>query len=240
MSKQLLIYQDAIPISLEKHKDWCLKSTDSFAFAKDVNSFPLLNVEFFQAAVAYPIVFIKTESGLYPSAIVGIRDQQNLFVTESGEWQADYIPAFVRRYPFVFSMSEDQQTFTVCIDESFEGWNQEGLGERLFDGEGNQTQYLNNVVAFLQDYQAKYLGTEAFCQKIMELDLLEDMQANLRVDGVEQPPLQGFLGISREKLRNLSQETIYELMQLGWLELMHLHLHSLNHFSALTKMQSEN
>ena len=121
MSKQLLIYQDVVPVSLEKHQQWSLKATNDFLFAKDVNSFPLLAIEFFQAASIYPIVFIKTESGVYPSAIVGIQDQQNLFVSDSGEWQADYIPAFVRRYPFVFSMSEDQKTLTVCVDESFEG-----------------------------------------------------------------------------------------------------------------------
>lgn len=240
MSKQLLIYENATPLSVERHKEWCLKTTGNFSFAKDVNAFPILGAEFFQAASTYPIIFIQTESNVYPSVVTGVKDRNNFFVTESGEWQADYIPAFVRRYPFIFSLSEDQKTFTVCIDESFDGWNQDGSGERLFDSEENHTQYLKNVVAFLQDYQSGSLATEAFCKKLVELDLLEGMQANLTVNNVPQKPFQGFLGISREKLKSLTAETVYELMQLGWLELIYLHLHSLNHFSRLSSMLSEN
>lgn len=240
MSKQLLIYENATPLSIERHKEWCLKQTNDFSFAKDVNAFPILGAEFFQTALIYPIVFIQAEANVYPSIVTGLQDQKNFFVTDSGEWQADYIPAFVRRYPFIFSLSEDQKTFTVCIDESFGGWNQEGSGERLFDSEENQTQYLKNIVAFLQDYQSGSLATEAFCKKLVELDLLENMQANLTINNVAQKPFQGFLGISRDKLQSLTSETVYELMQLGWLELIYLHLHSLNHFSRLTNMLTGN
>lgn len=235
MTKQLLIYQDIIPISSEAHKEWCLKATGNFSFAKDINAFPVLAAEFFQAGLLYPLVFVKADDAVYPSAIVGVREEENLFVAESGEWQGDYIPAFVRRYPFVFSLSDDKQQFTVCIDQSFEGWNQSGSGERIFDSEGNQTQYLKNIVTFLQDYQNNFLGTEAFCKQLVELDLLEDMQANWSLDGAEQPPLKGFLGVSREKLKGLSQEVIYDLMQSGALELIHVHLLSLNLFSTLAK-----
>ncbi|OKH17141.1 SapC family protein [[Limnothrix rosea] IAM M-220] len=239
MTKQLLIYENTIPLSVERHKKWCLQNTSNFSFAKDVNAFPLLGTEFSPAALIYPIVFVKTESILYPSIITGIKDHENFFVTKSGEWQADYIPAFVRRYPFIFSISEDQKTFTVCIDESFDGWNQNGSGERLFDSEENQTQYLKNVVAFLRDYQASFLATEAFSRKLMELNLLEGMQASLTINNVVQKPFQGFLGINRDKLKSLTPEVLYEFMQLGWLELIYLHLHSLNHFSRLTSMMSD-
>ena len=97
MSKQLLIYENIVLLSSEQHGEWCFKNKSDFLFAKGSNSFPVLNIEFFQAASFYPIVFIKTEDGVYPSAIVGIQDQQNLFVNESGEWDVDYVPAFVRR-----------------------------------------------------------------------------------------------------------------------------------------------
>lgn len=59
------------------------------------------------------------------------------------------MPAFLRRYPFVFSSNDDASTFTLCIDEEFDGLNQDGRGERLFDSEGERTQYLQNVLGFL-------------------------------------------------------------------------------------------
>lgn len=239
MAKQLLIYDNIVVLSSEQHGNWCFKNKNDFQFAQGSNAFPVLNVEFFQAASIYPIVFIKTEAGVYPSVIVGIQDEQNLFVNESGEWDADYVPAFLRRYPYVYSLSEDKKNLTVCLDDQFDGWNQDGLGERLFDSEGQQTQYLSNVVKFLQDYHSNYLQTEAFCQKLEELDLLENMQANVTVEGVEQLPIQGFFGVNRQKLMNLSQEDAHELLKNGGLELIYLHIHSLNRFSDLAKRASK-
>ncbi len=47
-----------------------------------------------------------------PAVLLGIRDQENLYVDDNGAWNAKYIPAFVRRYPFVFS-SQDKNTFNL-------------------------------------------------------------------------------------------------------------------------------
>ncbi|AFY47168.1 SapC [Nostoc sp. PCC 7524] len=235
MSNQLLIYKHVVSISKEQHRDWSLKMDNKYFFTEQVNSFPLLSAEFAQSASIYPIVFVGTEETLMPAAIVGLQEQKNLFINEAGEWQADYIPAFIRRYPFVFSSGDDGKTFTLCIDEKFSGWNQTGSGERLFDSDGNQTQYLNNVINFLQIYQAQFRVTEAFCQQIKELDLLEPMQAQFTTNEGKKSSLSGFWGISRDKLNKLSQEQVFGLMQTGWLELIYLHLHSLNLFSQLAK-----
>ncbi|WP_269472662.1 SapC family protein [Vibrio taketomensis] len=78
----------------------------------------------------------------------------------------------------------------MCLDESYAGCNQEDRGERLFDGDGEQTQYLQKVVDFLQDYQSHYQRTQAFCRKLAELDLFEDMGPNLRCLVVKSAPLQ--------------------------------------------------
>ena len=71
-----------------------------------------------------------------PAALLGIRDKENLYVGQNGNWNAKYVPAFIRRYPFVFS-STDGGRFTLCLDHEFDGVNRSGLGERLFDFEGS-------------------------------------------------------------------------------------------------------
>ena len=44
---------------------------------------------------------------------------KNLFVDESGQWTARYTPAFIRFYPFVPAISQEQdEQMTVCIDET--------------------------------------------------------------------------------------------------------------------------
>lgn len=235
VSNQLLIYEQVVSISKEQHRDWSLKMDNKYFFTEQVNSFPLLSAEFVQSASIYPIVFVGTEETVMPVAIVGLQDQKNLFINETGEWQAEYIPAFVRRYPFVFSSKDDGKTFTVCIDEKCSNWNQTGSGERLFDSDGNQTQYLNNVIDFLQNYQTQFQVTQAFCQQVKGLNLLEPMQVQFTTSEGKKSSLSGFWGISRDKFKKLSEEQVFGLMQTGWLEVIYLHLHSLNLFSQLAR-----
>src|SRR5690606_37811599 len=113
-----------------------------------------------------------------------------------GDWQARYIPAFIRRYPFVFSSADDGKSFTLCIDTEFAGCNQEDRGERLFDADGQQTQYLKNVLEFLKEYQAHYQRTMAFARKLKELDLLEPMTAKFTTQAGDSGNLTGFMAVN--------------------------------------------
>ena len=171
-----------------------------------------------------------------PALILGIQDKENAYLTDTGEWQSNYIPAFAKRYPFIFSNSNENNKFTLCIDEDFEGCNQEGRGERLFDSEGKNTQYLNNIVEFLKQYQAYFQRTQTFCQKINDLGLFEPMQADftLKTTG-EQISLAGFLAISREKLKGLTGEQLADLTKTDELELIYLHLQSMRNLSKLSQ-----
>ena len=235
MTTQLLIYQQVIPVSQEKHLNWSLKRESNYNFAREINSVPLLTAEFAAASVEYPIVFADNQENVMPAIILGIQEQKNLYLTETGEWQAKYIPAFIRRYPFVFSSADDGKTFTLCIDEGFSGWNQEGKGERLFDSQGEHTQYLKNVLNFLQGYQAQFQYTSTFCKKLKELDLFEPMEASFTFGENNKASLGGFMGVTRERLKKLSQNDLFTLMQSDWLELIYSHLYSLNNFSKLSE-----
>src|SRR5580692_19385 len=112
MPKQLLIYEKAVPVTQRQHGDVSIKAGTDFNFAKDVNSVPLMATEFELASSEYAIVFSGEGKDVMPAVLLGIRDQENLYVDENGAWNAKYIPAFVRRYPFVFS-SQDRKTFSL-------------------------------------------------------------------------------------------------------------------------------
>src|SRR5579875_238928 len=121
MPKQLLIYEKAVPVTRKRHGNVSIKAGNNYAFAKNVNSVPLLTSEFDLACVEYAIVF-SGEKDIMPAVLLGIRDNENLYIDDRGAWNAKYVPAFVRRYPFVFS-SQDGKTFSLCIDEEFPGVN---------------------------------------------------------------------------------------------------------------------
>ena len=150
MATQLLIYESVVPVSATRHAKHSLQAGADYGFARNVNSLPLTSVEMLPAALEYPVVFAGDGNAVMPAAILGLRDKENVFLDDGGAWAARYIPAFARRYPFVFSSTDEGKTFTLCIDESFPGLNAEGRGERLFDEQGKPTQYVDNVLKCLQ------------------------------------------------------------------------------------------
>lgn len=233
MTTQLLFYNEARPVSVERHKDLSVKTGATYRFAKNVNSVPLTAIEFGQAAAEYPIVFAGTSESVMPAVILGAQQTENLYIDESGAWQGRYVPAFIRRYPFVFSSDKAGKNFILHIDESFEGCNREGRGERLFDNDGQQTQYLRSILSFLQDYQARFQRTREYCDRLRSLGLLQPMQAQFNLNSGERRSLSGFMTVDREKLKAISTEDLTAMFGNDELECTYLHLHSLRHFGNM-------
>jgi hypothetical protein len=159
VAKQLLIYETAVPVSATRHAGVSLEGSDSYAFSAAINAVPLMAVEFPRATAEYAVVFAADGEELMPVVILGIRNEQNLYLAPDGHWKADYIPAFIRRYPFVFASTADGKSLTLCIDESHPGVNREGRGNALFGDDGKPTPYVDKVLEFLKDYQAQFERT---------------------------------------------------------------------------------
>ena len=233
--KQLLIYDKAVPVSPQSHRDVSVKNGTDFGFARHVNSVPLMAAEFEFCAGDYAIVFAGEPGSIMPAAMLGLRDKENLHVAINGEWSGKYIPAFLRRYPFVFASSDDGSTFTLCVDEDYAGVNRDGLGERLFDSSGERTQYLQNVLGFLQAYQVQFKATRDFVQGLEDLGLFDPMEAQFTIRGGQQMKLGGFRAVNRDRLRQLDGDKLALLARSGALDLIYAHLHSLRNFTPIAE-----
>jgi hypothetical protein len=233
MTTQLLIYETVIPLSAARHRGCAIEMTRNYGFSSKTNSVPLMAVEFPYAAAEYAIVFAGTKDNVMPAVILGVRDGENLFLSQDAKWDAKYVPAFVRRYPFVFSTSADGERLVLCVDEAYSGFNREARGQKLFDDDNKPTQYVQNILTFLQEYQAQFNRTVAFCKKVRELDLLEPMQAQVETTSGEKLSLAGFMAVNREKVKALSGDKLSELAKTDELELLYLHLQSMRNFQAL-------
>jgi hypothetical protein len=236
---QLLIYKTAVPVTRARHGDCCVDAAPDYDFSRETNSVPLMAVEFPRAASEYAIVFAGQEQDkeVLPAVILGVRSNENLFLSTTRSWRAKYIPAFVRRYPFVFSRIDDR--FVLCIDEEFPGFNRDGRGQALFDAEGKQTPYVDRVLNFLREYQAQFQRTQQFCSRIRDLGLLEPMQAQVTTESGPALSLRGFMAVNREKLKALPAETLAELAKTDELELLYLHLQSMRNFDGLRDWLAE-
>ncbi|MEX0940925.1 MAG: SapC family protein [Pseudomonadales bacterium] len=222
----LLFYDKPAALNKVAHKDFKIKPVEGdFGFARNTNSVILAGVEFTEAAKEYPIVFAKAGDNIVPVALLGLRNEENLFVDDQGKWDARYIPAFVRRYPFVLAETAEQGQRMVCIDESYPGFNK-NEGEPLFEND-EPTRLLKQAIEFLEEYQRQYLRTERFVKRLQDNDLL--MSLNARIDMVDgkQFSLSGLLAVDEKKLLALPDDKALELFRSGELAWLYCHLTSL-------------
>lgn len=231
MSTQALIYEKSHPLSKERHSDWSVEVGQDFGYARELTAVPLMAAEFFQAAKEFPIAFVRNQENVQPVAVLGVRGQENLFLDKEGRWKGRYLPAFLRRYPFIFARSEDGKTFALCIDEAFHGFNQEGRGEALFTDEGEITPYVSRVLEFLKAFQLENSRTLALCKKLDDYELLESKNAVWKSPEGESATLTGFFLVNQEKLRALPAKLLGEMVKTGEMDVIYAHLSSIANFN---------
>jgi hypothetical protein len=236
--KELLLYETIAPLNRERHSDLRLKSLNGDCrFAADSHYAPLAGTEFYQAAGDYPIVFAGSEDEPTPVVILGLREGHNAFIEADGRWRSGtYVPAFVRRYPFVLARGneEDPDNLTVCVDENYAGFTrEEDEGEALFDDGGSEGPALRNAVSFLQEYLAESERTRTFVRRLMELDLLVRRDVQITDAEGNSFVLRDFRVIDPRKLDTLEAETVAELHLSGFLGWIHAHLVSMSRLERM-------
>jgi ribosomal protein L12E/L44/L45/RPP1/RPP2 len=228
----VMFYEKPVLLNREAHKAKKIAPSNSYAFAGKANSLYLAGVEFIEACKEYPIVFTQVGQGkIVPVAMMGLREGENLYVGKEGQWNAGYVPAFVRRYPFVLAELEGQQ-MGVCIDEGYSGLN-EKEGEALFDSKGNNTPFLQNALDFLNRYQVEYLRTDRFCQRLKDMGLLMEMNAKADLFDGTSFMVNGLMVVDERKLLQLTDAQALELYRSGELSWIYAHLVSLSNLNRL-------
>lgn len=225
-------YQRPVLLDRERHRRRRVRTASGFAFARKAHSVVLAGIEFNEACKEYAIVFTRSGNGrVVPVAMLGLRGGENLFVDDADGWDARYVPAFVRRYPFVLAELPGQ-SLAVCIDEAYPGWNV-AQGEPLFDPDGTETPFLKNALEFLAHYQREHQRTEAFCKRLDEAGLLREMNARAQLADGRAFTVDGLLVVDEQKLLALSDATALAMFRAGELHLVSMHLASLSNLQRL-------
>lgn len=232
MSNQLLLYRQITALNRDSHRQLRLRQAEDARFAASTHLVPLAGVEFFQAARHYPILFVGEGASASPIALLGLKSGQNGFVDDSGQWQRSaYVPAFVRRYPFVLAQA-DQENFTVCFDREFPGWNEQE-GQALFDAEGKNSAYLDEMIRFLHNFTAEMERTRQFVAKLAEFDLLAPRSLRLNHSSGDSFVLSDFVAVDEEKFLKLPDKKVLALNKAGYLGWIYAHLMSLGNANEL-------
>ncbi len=233
-----LFYQNPIPLDAQRHGKLSLKPDFGLKFTKDINAVPINLIEMPQICHFYPIAFSPDENAT-PVAILGLRDNENLFLNKKGEWASGaYIPAYIRRYPFIFSEVPESDQLTLCIDYS-DHTVEESNKALFFDDNGEPTTLAKNALEFCKSYHAAARQTVEFARALHDSDLLVTRQAEIQVPGGRKINFSGFRIIDEKKLAELDDKTFIEFRKKGWLPFIYAHLFSGMQWQNLTRLLND-
>jgi hypothetical protein len=220
-----LFYKNPVPLDAEKHKPLGLKKDFSLKFTSEVNAVPINMIEMPQICHFYPIAFSPDENAS-PVALLGLRDNENLYVNDNGEWQKNaYIPSYIRRYPFIFSEMPDTDQLTLCVDMHDDLVGKE-TEQMFFDESGGPSQLSQNALDFCKSYHAAAQQTIEFSKALAQSGLLVDRQAEVTVPDNKKISFSGFRVIDEEKLAELDDKVFLDWRKKGWLPFVYAHLFS--------------
>jgi hypothetical protein len=204
-------------------------------FAAQATAIPLVVTDFVAVSRHYPILF--TAGVPSPVALVGL-ERVNLFV-EDGRWvEGAYVPAYVRRYPFVLAEANDKSGFALAVDQASALIAKEGeAGEALFEGD-QPAAVTKRALEYCRLFNVDFEQTRAFAQALADAQLLVERKADVTLPGGRKLGVAGFQVIDPEVFGRLPEETVVDWHRKGWLALIHFHLASLERFADLLTRQS--
>jgi hypothetical protein len=227
----VLLYDNPEPLSQELHGRLGVKRLDyPFAFAATTHLVPLTVTEFQPAGLTYPVIFVGAE--YTPVGVMGLREGVNLYLTAGAPSDPEaYVPAYVRRYPFVFAADQTGDRMILCIDRKAELFDENGGEMPLFEGT-EPSEYTKNAMEFCREFETERRRTEEFVALLKGLDLFEVKQAVFtprNPDGSTGEPqvMAEYFAVSEEKLGKLPQDKLAELMANGALQQIYAHIMSL-------------
>ena len=233
-----VLYNDLVPLSAQEHGSWKFRPFETLELIKDVHAVPITVDEFVVTQRYFPIVF-SSGSDPVPLALMGLNEGVNVFVGDDGKTvQPVYIPAYVRRYPFMLArLQPDAQDMTLCFDPTSGLIAAGEEGSVLFEGD-EPSQATKDVLGFCEQFEIAAQRTGAFCKEVGEAGLLEEAEVTIQHGSSPNPFIyRGFQMVSEEKLRDLRGDQLRKMNQSGMLPLIHAHIFSLSLMNEIFSRQ---
>lgn len=228
------MFQTPEPLNPEHHRQLKLSLEPDYSFSSNQIATPVVSGEKWQIAREYILVFPSGEEGL-PLALLGTQAGVNAYLREgSSPWWGRYVPAHLRRYPFVASADPEEnhkplneRSFKVMIDTSAPQLSTEH-GQPLFDDNGQPSKLLQEVQRVLANLQRDMEITQSLIKELDKAGVLIDQAITISPSKGEPIALKGFRIVDQETLRALPPEQLSELLNSGALDLAYAHIASLS------------
>lgn len=244
VSGNVMLYKKPMPLQKDTHGKMGVSAVKKpFEFLKETHFVPLTAPEFGSASGSFPIIFAGEDRN--PLAVMGIRGGENLYVGDDGQYNPDvYMPAFVRRYPFVLAGDEANNRFVVCVDESADCVVKKNPERPFFEGD-QLSSFTQEAFEFLQAFERDRRATEEMIKIFKDHDLFELKEMNFQgnnPDGslAEKQRIAEYFAVTEERLKKLDDKTLRMFMERGYLAVAYAHIMSLSNWQRLVNIVLRN
>jgi len=223
-----LFYKTLVPLNSNQHANFRAKPTDKALWLANEHAVPITVEEFPMAQRFFPIVFSSGPNPV-PLALMGLNEGVNTFFDAEGGMTTEcYVPAYVRRYPFLLAkLSSDSDHLSLCFDASSGLVGEFEDGERLFNEEAQPTEATQNILRFNENFEQAGMKTKAFIDELKKADLLMDGEVSITRENEPPYVYRGFQMVNQDKLRDVRGDQLRSWNQSGLLPLVFAHLFSL-------------
>ena len=234
-----LFYNALEALNSGQHANMKIRRIESAPAMGTAHAVPVTVDEFALLQRHYPIVFSAGGEPV-PLALMGLNEGMNAFLDEKGlpKDQNLYIPAYMRRYPFLLArLRPDSDELSLCFDPTSGAVGDFEEGEALFDGT-EPSEATKAILQFCEQFETAGQRTSAFMQELKKSDLLMDGEVAIQPEGAPQPFVyRGFRMVDEEKLRELRGDELRKMNQSGMLALIYAHLFSLSQIREVFSRQ---
>lgn len=235
-----LLYKELVPISQQEHGSWRYKMADAAPWLSNEHAIPVTVEEFALVQRFYPIIFTVGDQPV-PLALMGLNEGVNTFIDAEGKMiQEAYVPAYIRRYPFLLAkLRPDTDELSLCVDPSHGAIAPDADGDPIFDGD-QPSEATKNILTFCEQFEQAGQRTGAFMEELKALDILMDGEVSIQTQE-DAPPFiyRGFQMVDETKLRDLRGDQLRKMSQSGMLPLIHAHLFSLSIMREIFARQAD-
>lgn len=230
LTGQVLFYKRPEPLSLEHHRNLGVKQIPApFAFLRSAHAVPVTVSEFGLVATCFPIIFVGPEKT--PVAVMGVRQNENEYVDATGNPDPDvYIPAFARRYPFVFASDPQSDRLLLCIDRDAEMISDKPEVP-LFEND-QPSKFTQDAVEFCKEFERQRRATVEFVEMLDKAGLFEPKSVSFTPrdaagNAGEAQKIADYFAISEEGLNSLATGPFEDIRATGALAAVYAHMVSL-------------
>lgn len=230
LTGQVLFYRRPEPLSADRHKNLGVKQIAApFSFLSKAHAVPVTVSEFGVAATCFPIIFVGEDKT--PVAVMGVRQNENEYVDAAGQPDPDaYIPAFVRRYPFVFAADQSSDRLLLCVDRAADMVSEQP--DVAFFENGQPSQFTQDAIEFCKEFERQRRATVEFIEMLDKAGLFEQKSVTFTPRDINGNPgetqkIADYWAISEEALNALPDAKFNEIRNTGALAAVYAHMVSL-------------